>query len=185
MCEMLMEKCKIEFGHKANILTPHEAQLAIVKGAVLFGHNPLPISSRFARFTYGICNWMRFKAGVHDPKKKVVDDEGEEMCKDCFSVFITKDEEVKTSEQRIFYYAPACKGQTSVDFTLYKVGRSKVKYIDESGVVQVILCSTNGPLGDSLEVRVTFGHTEILVEARDKSKGENFPVRTTVDFMSR
>ena len=36
MCEVLNERCKTEFGHKANILTPHDAQLAIVKGAVLF-----------------------------------------------------------------------------------------------------------------------------------------------------
>ena len=58
-------------------------------------------------------------------------------------------------------------------------------YTDETGVEQVgnvTLHSTDGPLGNDLEVRVTFGHTEILVEARDKAKGENFPVRTTVDF---
>ena len=44
-----------------------------------------------------------------------------------------------------------------------------------------MLHSTDGPLGERLEVRVTSGHTEVLVEARDKSKGENFPVRKT-DF---
>ena len=121
MCELLKLRCKAEFGNKANILTPHEAQLAIVKGAVLFGHDPLQISSRIARFTYGTGTRMLFEAAVHDPKKKVIDDEGTERCKDCLSVFITKGEEVKTSEQRLFYYTPIYKGQISVNFTLYKV----------------------------------------------------------------
>ena len=102
MCEMLKEKCKAEFGHKANILTPHEAQLAIVKGAVLFGHNPLQISSRIARFTYGTDVRTLFKDGVHSPEKKVVDNECNEMCTDCFDVFITKDEKVNTGEKSFF-----------------------------------------------------------------------------------
>ena len=187
MCEVLKETCKAEFGHKANILTPHEAQLAIVKGAVLFGHNPLQITSRIARFTYGTRTRSRFKDGIHDPERKVIDDEGKERCKGCFSVFITKNEEVTTGEQRFFSYHPMYKEQTEVYFALYKVDKAKVLYTDESGVEQVgqvTLHSTDGPLGQNLEVRVTVGHTEILVEARDKSKGKNFPVRSTVDFIS-
>ena len=187
MCEVLKETCKAEFGHKANILTPHEAQLAIVKGALLFGHNPLQITSRIARFTYGTQVRRRFKDGIHDPERKVIDDEGKERCKGCFSVFITKNEEVTTCEQRFFSYHPIYKGQTEVRFSLYKVDSTEVMYTDEPGVAkvgQVTLHSTDGPLSQSLEVRVAVGHTELLVEARDKSKGENFPVRITVDFIS-
>ena len=187
MCEVLKKKCETEFGQKVTVLTPHDAQLAILKGAVLFGHNLLQITSRIARFTYGTDVRGLFKNGVHNPEKKVVNDEGEEGCEDCFDVFITKGEKVNTDEKRLFSYSPVFEGQTKIGITLYKVDRTKVMYTDESGVEQVekvTLQSTDGPLGKSIEVQVTFGHTEILVKARDKSKGENFPVETTVNFMS-
>ena len=186
MCDMLKERCKTEFGHKVTILTPHDAQLAIVKGAVLFGHNLLQITSRVARFTYGTNARMLFKDGVHNPEKKVIDDEGVERCEDCFDVFIAKDEKVNPDEKRLFYYSPAVKGQTRMDFTLYKGERTKVMYTDEPGVEVVkkmALQSKDGPLGKSIEVQVSFGQTEILVKARDKSKDDNFILVTTVTFM--
>ena len=175
MCDMFKEKCKAEFGDRSNILTPHEAQLAIVKGAVLFGHNPLQITSRIARFTYGTRIRSLFVYGVHNPEKKVIDDEGKERCDDCFDVFITKNEEVRTGEERHFSYSSISKEGKKVDFALHKVDRTEVMYTDETGVEKigsVTLHSTDGPLSKSLEVRVTVGHTELLVEARDKTESE-------------
>ena len=186
-CELLKEACKAEFGHKAVILTPHDAQVAVVKGAVLYGFDPLQIESRIARYTYGTRTRKLFEAGVHDPEKKVIDKKGEERSKDCFDVIVTEGERVKTLEERRFVYSPIEEGQTTVTFTLHRVKRKKVVHTDESGVEQVgqvILNSTDGPLGNDIEVRATFGNTETLVQARDKSKGENFPVRTIIDFIS-
>ena len=183
--DVLKKACESGFGDKVHILTPLEAQTAVVKGAVLFGLNPRQISIRIARYTYGINCRMPFKDGVHDLKRKVKDEEGKERCEGCFSVFITKDEKVTTEKARLFYYRPAIEGQTVASMNVYKIDKTKVMYIDEEGVKKLghfELRSSDGPLGQDLEVRVTFGHTELMVEARDKSKNEDFKVNTVVDL---
>ena len=185
--DVLKKECEKGIGANVHLLTPIEAQTAVVKGAVLFGLNPRQISSRIARYTYGTGSLNLFKASVHDSKRMVIDDDGDQRCEDCFDVFVTRDEEVTTGKARLFYYKPATKGQTKASFRLYKADKTKAMYIDEEGVVtlgQVRLESSNGPLGQDLEVRVTFGHTELMVEARDKSKNEDFKVNTVVEYDS-
>ena len=185
--DVLKKECVKGFGANVHLLTPIEAQTAVVKGAVLFGLNPHQITSRIARYTYGTGCRMLFEDGVHDFKRLVTDDEGNRKCQNCFSVFITKDESVATGKARFFYYRPALKGQTVVSINVYRTDKTKVMYINEEGVMklgQVRLRSSKGPLGQDLEVRVTFGHTELMVEARDKSKNEDFKVNTVVDYDS-
>ena len=60
-------------------------------------------------------------------------------------------------------------------------------YIDDPEVQEVgkiALRSPTGSLGEYLEIRITFGDTELLVEARDLSRGEKYQVSTTLDFHS-
>ena len=82
-------------------------------------------------------------------------------------------------------YSPG-KDSTSVAFTLYSTHKDNVLYVDEPGVNQLgcmTMRSPQGPLGVDLELQLTFGGTEILAEARDKSRGENFPVSMTLYFL--
>ena len=51
------------------IVIPQEAGLAVLKGAVQFGHDPSIIAARVAKFTYGIGSTVPFDPEVHDPGK--------------------------------------------------------------------------------------------------------------------
>jgi hypothetical protein len=42
-----------------------EAGLAVLKGAVLFGHQPKIVSRRIVRLTYGIQSWPEWDADLH------------------------------------------------------------------------------------------------------------------------
>ena len=182
-CKMLQDACKKGFP-KVKVLIPVEAQLAIIRGAVLFGHNPLQIQSRIARFTYGESISRDYIDGVHESSRiEIVD--GEEIVKKCFEVFIEKGEEVETGKVKYFRSRPLCKNQTGVRSVFYKTERKDVAYVDEAGVTRLataILTSPSGPLSNNIETRVTCGHTELLVEARDKAQGDEFPVKVMLDF---
>ena len=191
-CKILQEAIRQAFSGSAEVLVPHEAQLAIIKGAVLFGHNPVKIKSRIARYTYGTESRVIFKEGVHDPAKKVQGKKGQARCKDHFSVFVKMGEEIKTGESKTFTYGLAFEDQELMHFDIFKTDKEDVLYIDESGVKKVgaaILTSSRGPLGKRVKTRVTFGHTELHIEATDATKDVNhdedeFPMKISVDFLS-
>ncbi|XP_052794431.1 heat shock 70 kDa protein 12A-like [Mya arenaria] len=56
---MLQSEIKDAFRDKT-VIIPDEAGLAVLKGAVLFGNDPLVVVSRIARCSYGICVFRDF-----------------------------------------------------------------------------------------------------------------------------
>ncbi|XP_071143930.1 heat shock 70 kDa protein 12B-like [Mytilus edulis] len=79
------------------IIIPIEANLAVLKGAVLFGHNPNVVISRMAKYSYGIRTERAFKIG--DPSAKMYKEGGKEWCKDNFQKLFTINEEVSVGKK--------------------------------------------------------------------------------------
>ncbi|KAK3580158.1 hypothetical protein CHS0354_030273 [Potamilus streckersoni] len=52
------------------VVRPHSPELAVLKGAVLFGHNPNIMTSRVLRLTYGVGINVDFVSGKYDDKFK-------------------------------------------------------------------------------------------------------------------
>ncbi|XP_052071121.1 heat shock 70 kDa protein 12B-like [Mytilus californianus] len=75
------------------VFIPTDGALAVLKGAVIYGHNPNVVSSRVCYYTYGIAISKAFDPSIHDPEKKVLRD-GREMCNNLFEVLFEIDEEV-------------------------------------------------------------------------------------------
>ena len=69
--QLLQDAVKNKFERNGlRVLIPSEAQLAIMKGAVLFGHKPDEIGSRIARFSYGNSQYDVFDSDKHDENHK-------------------------------------------------------------------------------------------------------------------
>jgi archaeosine-15-forming tRNA-guanine transglycosylase len=51
--EIIQDKIK-SFFPSYRVIVPEDAELAVLKGAVLFGHKPDYIVARIARYTYGV-----------------------------------------------------------------------------------------------------------------------------------
>jgi molecular chaperone DnaK (HSP70) len=66
------------------LIIPGEAGLAILKGAVLFGHTPKMITERACNNTYGIRAFKHFEPGL-DPLEKMEAQGDFVFCKDYFS----------------------------------------------------------------------------------------------------
>ena len=167
-------------------LIPADAGLAVLKGAVIFGHNPTAIASRVSRFTYGIRVNKTFDSRKHQQSKKVIID-GEERVTDIFDKHVEVGEEVqvgKTSEEKS--YIPSSRSQTSVTVRIYTSDKPKPYYVDERGCeklgdIFVDMSDIHSYRDRSFLVKMIYGNTELGVEAKVEKTGE--VVNASFDFL--
>jgi hypothetical protein len=76
------------------VLVPEDAELAVLKGAVLFGHKPDYIVARIARYTYGVECQEDFNPDIHEPSRCVVIN-GKKKCCNIFKLYIKAESVVK------------------------------------------------------------------------------------------
>lgn len=73
---MLQEAIKTEFNH-LQVITPTAPSTIVLRGSVIFGHDPLSIKERVLKKTYGSKNASVFNAMEHpEDKKRCLDFEG-------------------------------------------------------------------------------------------------------------
>ena len=185
---VLQDACTEAFGNKRKVLVPLSAQTAIIEGAVLFGHQPNVISVRVARYTYGCQADLVFDKEKHDKSRQYTSKrDGQLRCHGTFRPFVNMNEELKNPEEKVFTVHPKSKEEKRITVNFLKAEKEQVTYCDEDGVTNVgkiKLKSRSGYFGEDIEIKVTFGHTELLVEARDTSKGDDFLVKAYLDFSS-
>ncbi|XP_061163998.1 heat shock 70 kDa protein 12B-like [Saccostrea echinata] len=159
------------------IVIPNEAGLAVLKGAVLYGHEPQTVTSRIAKYTYGVDTLSRFKKGVHPPNKLHMVD-GTEYCSDVFSKHITKGDELninETQDEQTYY--PVREKQKAILFNVYTSTNKNPRYTDDPdcsylGSMTVDIPDTTGGTNRKVLVRFIFGGTEIKVEGKNDQTGE-------------
>ncbi|KAK3596867.1 hypothetical protein CHS0354_039862, partial [Potamilus streckersoni] len=172
------------------LIIPHEAGLAVLKGAVIFGHQPESISARVAKYTYGIEVYRNFDPNIHPVSKNVVID-GIEKCKDIFSKHVEKGETVIVGqakpEQR---YTPVEDGQKTLTMNVYVSTDRDPKFVSESscrflGTLDVDAPVVNGKTSKEYGVwtKMIFGDTELKVEARDEKS--NKVTRSSFNFLGQ
>lgn len=171
---LLQRKIREAFPN-CRVIVPQEAGLAVLKGAVIFGHQPATIAARIAKYTYGILTYTKFDRKIHPQSKlKMVD--GKEKCKDTFDKHVTAGQELEIDEvQSEKSYWPLYSKQTKLSLSVYTSTNEDPKFIDDDG------CSYLGKLtvdlpqyGSDKEVSSSFifGGTELKVQAVVKSTGE-------------
>ena len=155
------------------IIIPEEAGLAVLKGAVMFGHNPLTIVSRVARYCYGVRVYRDFIDGEH-PQDKKMDIDGVSKCKDIFGMHVKKGVELKVGEvQSKQRYTPLEADQTSLVLDFYTSTEDNPKFVTDStseyiGQLEVQLPTLRGGKERGVWVMMTFSGTEVLVEAKEE-----------------
>ena len=84
--KIIVDAVKEEFPDM-RVVVPNEPGLAVVKGAVLYGHAPLSIASRVCKYTYGVGVLGDFDPKRHPEAKKLIQN-NEVLCKDVFDKFV-------------------------------------------------------------------------------------------------
>ena len=171
----LQEAIKQNFPDK-RLIIPEEAGLAVLKGAVLFGHNPLTITSRIAKCSYGVRVYRDFQDGVHPSAKKTTI-EGRPKCKDVFATHVKKGQELKVNEPQSHQrYTPLSADQLSLVFDIYTSTEEEPEYVTDYscsylGQLEVEVPDLSGGKERGVFVNMIFGGTEIIVEAKEEKTG--------------
>ncbi|XP_069129616.1 heat shock 70 kDa protein 12A-like isoform X1 [Argopecten irradians] len=168
---LLQAKVK-EYFPKMRVIIPPDAGLAVLKGAVIYGHTPKAIKARRAKFTYGVGSNSVFDPKKHDESRKFYnEDDKTYYCRNTFSKHVTKGDLLEIDEaQSNQSYSPMSNSQTSIVFPFFVSHDANPKYVDDQNCDQIGKMSVNIPSGTdgsdrSVRVRLIFGGTEIKVEA--------------------
>ncbi|KAK3099628.1 hypothetical protein FSP39_007193 [Pinctada imbricata] len=172
---------------QCRIIIPQEPGLAVLKGAVLFGHKPKTISSRVAKFTYGVETYTNFDRHKHrEEKKKIV--EGKEKCADSFDKHVTCGDELTVDDiqSRKTYY-PLYADQKKLSFKVFASSENDPTYTDDYGcrylgTLTMDISDTTGK-DREVEASLSFGGTELHVEAKETKKGKINVKTARFDFL--
>jgi hypothetical protein len=180
--ELLHKAISAKIDKRADVLVPEEASLAVVKGAVEFGHGPDVISSRIAAKTYGVKTWTEFIPFLHK-REKAIKLEGKVYSTDMFKVYVKKGDEVPLGYSYKSEYSPIRDEQDAAKISLYSVDRHEVMYITDDGVEHHGDIEVDWPgsgKNRQLEITMVFGGTEIEVSAVTHPGGKK--QQTTINF---
>lgn len=139
------------------IIHPVDCSMAVLKGAVLYGHDRRAISSRICKYSYGIGIHRKFKEGVHPPEKRRTIS-GVDICDDIFDIHLKLGEKVEITQPRLekFYLAQ----NTGTNFAYLDVYASNV---DLPQFVTDDSCNFLGSLMIELSGNVEEGEQKIFV----------------------
>ncbi|KAK3611842.1 hypothetical protein CHS0354_040516 [Potamilus streckersoni] len=68
----MLQEVIIKLFPEKRVIVPPQAGLAVLKGAVLFGHNPSAIGHRVCRFSYGVKTSVAFVKGKHSETRESI-----------------------------------------------------------------------------------------------------------------
>ncbi|XP_053376596.1 heat shock 70 kDa protein 12A-like [Mercenaria mercenaria] len=175
---MLQESVQAKFRN-LRVIVPDDAGLAVLKGAVIFGHEPTAITERVCKYTYGTGTTHQYNGTCEHPEGKVESDKnGNLRCYNIFSIHARSGQSVKLNEEQPEQiYRPVSDDQTKIGFKIYSSSTAHPHFITEEG------CSLIGeftiPISDTslgsnhaFGTSFIFGGTEIVVKVEDKATGE-------------
>jgi molecular chaperone DnaK (HSP70) len=179
-CKLVIDAVKREFSRML-ITIPPDAGLAVLKGAVLFGHQPKKITKRVLKKTYGIQSWPEWNSDIHPERKRVLID-GSERCKDVFFRFAHRGEKVEAGHSVSQVFEALKPDEKTLECTVYVTDDTNPKYVTDVGCKSLGNLIVPLPLlrlGETLEIEETmiFGGTEILFRARNLKTGAIYETR--------
>jgi molecular chaperone DnaK (HSP70) len=117
---VLQRNVKSTFKH-LKVIVPDDAGLAVLKGAVIFGHKPTIITERVCKFTYGEAISHIYKESCTHAKGRVeTDKNGDLRCYDIFLTHVKEGQSVKVNEEQAeFIASPVNDDQTCITTSVY------------------------------------------------------------------
>lgn len=169
---MLIEGIKSTFP-KMRTIIPQEAAWSVLRGAVIFGHDPSLIRQRRSRYTYGFHKIEKFDPSKHDEKYKYKE-KGEIRCGKLFHKLLEVDEIVTVGEYQNEQEYCIEMSREEGNIELYTSTAKNPKYICDKGCSYIgcILPKDHSfLLNNAIFVKMCFGETEIEFNAyQPKSK---------------
>lgn len=195
---MLQKEIQKEFPNKA-IVNPRDGSIAVMKGAVLFGHSAEIIArkgiehghqldnliefpncvARRSRAYYGVAADVPFIDGEHPPVCKYTNEEGITICSGIFECLIKQNQELeigKTIIEKTFRSF----NSSLISVEIYRSDR-EVQYCHEEGCEKIghILVRVSDDSRDKrlFKFKLHFGFTEKIATAIDLKTQESWKAK--------
>ncbi|KAI8489716.1 hypothetical protein Bbelb_326220 [Branchiostoma belcheri] len=177
--QILQKAIRDRFKNDYRILVPNEPNMAVVKGAVMYGKTPKIIQRRISARTYGVQTNRNFIPGTDPPSKRFCTSAGIPKCRDIFNTLLTINEEVRLGDTKTFTFHPLEPDQSRVRFDFYMTKSENPKFVDDEGVIpegcSITVRSPHVSKGTDrdIELQIEFGGTEITVTGFDLESGSH------------
>ena len=172
-CKIIQDKIK-SFFPSYHVIVPEDAELAVLKGAVLFGHKPDYIITRIARYTYGVETLMNFNPDIHDLVRCIVVN-GKKKCDNLFFIYIKAGSVVELGTKITNIHNTSEPFQSIVAFSIFQSTIECPKYIDVEGCTKLgtLTVDIQDPSEEIRKFRVNmiFGSTELKITVFDEKLG--------------
>ncbi|XP_021345580.1 heat shock 70 kDa protein 12A-like [Mizuhopecten yessoensis] len=179
-------KKKSSFPEKVAI-RPIEANLAVLKGAVMFGHSPQAICERASPRTYGICTNVPYDESKHHRIHHCVCD-GNEMATDIFKVMVKIGQPLIMGKTKVEHvYHPTHASDTVATVEVYESTAESPVYTSDPGCrrlgeLRVKIPDNSRGKSRRIAVALHFGFTELKVTATEE--GTNHTAEAKFDCLS-
>ncbi|XP_069130064.1 heat shock 70 kDa protein 12B-like [Argopecten irradians] len=169
------------------MIVPKDAGLAVLKGAVIFGHEPRAIKSRICKYTYGVAVTHEFDEAKHNISYRVVRSNGAVRCDNIFDIHVRVGDTVDIGQPQVVQsYTPAEPHDTSMTLRVFVSTERDPMYTTDSGCTKigqmtVAMPDTSKGRDRSVKVQMTFSNTELEVKATNEDTGKS--VTAAFDFL--
>ncbi|KAL0090362.1 hypothetical protein J3Q64DRAFT_1729512 [Phycomyces blakesleeanus] len=169
----LFQRIEEVFGDRLEFIhVPPRGDLAVARGAVIYGLNQQKVTKRILRRTYGIWSAMMFDPVLDSPEDQIVDGDGMSLCNNRFFAFAKMGDAVGIDEcvcSEFKWYR-----SESQSLRIYTYGNygDAPRYIDDPDIKLMCAFDIDFPLdiernheeGIPALVGIYFGSTEMRVE---------------------
>ena len=197
-CKYLFRAIEESFGGEYKYVVPREPAYAVVRGAVLSRLYPNMIECRKVDATYGIDTNLTFIEDIHDPEYYWINDDREPTCSSVFSTIVERGDLIGSGEVFEKAYYPASHYQTGMEIVFYCSMEKDVWYVTgrrgkgsrtmepvkvhKIGKIIIEMPDMTGDKSRAVYVTFDFSHTEIQVQAFDRTSGNE--ISTVLDFLT-
>lgn len=175
---VLQDVIKTKFPEH-QVIVPQEAGLAVLKGAVIFGHDPTAIAQRILKFTYGQKTTHEFTEACltsHPHSDRQRDENGIERCMNIFSAHARMGDTIQLDqEQSERVYRPISRDQRKIISPVLVSTEEAPQLTDgciEIGKLVIDLSKSCVGKDRKFGVSFMFGETEVKVKVVNKVTGE-------------
>jgi len=169
-CKLVQEAVRKAVGKRA-VIIPDEAGLAVLKGAVRFGHQPRLVSSRHVKFTYGFGAHANFDASKHHQDKMIISSYGDKVVADCFEKVVEIDTSVEVGKDIESSKEWFLNKQGGTSLYIYASTECDPEYITDPSCTKIGELALGDAPGKTLQenkikVYFAFGDTELKASVK-------------------
>ncbi|XP_052688062.1 heat shock 70 kDa protein 12A-like isoform X2 [Crassostrea angulata] len=161
------------------VYVPFDSSLAVVCGAVLYGHENNIIKARVCPYSYGIQTMRPFIDGKDDETKKVIQ-EGKTWCKHSFRVLYKAGDLVKLGDVSSYNLKESFEDENRkhkrfkpIRCVLFTSKEKNIRYVTdegckEHGTIDIEVPEEGFPVNYKCTVELEFAGTEIVARLKDE-----------------